>query len=177
MTDNQKLEMLTPALIGGAIAGVLSGVPVLSLGNCVCCLWIIGGAALAVHLTANTSPRSLKPGDGAIVGILTGIVAAIVQALVSIPMRGINAQIAKGLLERIAKYAEDMPAGWDSFIERSATGGATPVWFLFGLIFSAVLFAAFGALGGVIGVSLFGRKKTSVPGAGNAPQDPGHSQP
>src|SRR4030042_3017287 len=109
MTDNQKLEMLTPALIGGAIAGVLSGVPILSLGNCVCCLWIIGGAALAVHLTANTSPRSLKPGDGAIVGILTGIVAAIVQALVSIPMRGMNTEIGKGILERAGKKPEAIP--------------------------------------------------------------------
>ena len=34
------------------------------------------------------------------------------------------------------------------------------------------------ALGGIIGVSLFGRKTTPPPGPGYAPpQDPGHSQP
>jgi hypothetical protein len=173
MTDTQRPEMLVPALIGGAVAGVLSGVPILS---CLCCLWIIGGAVLAVHLTAKDSPRSLKPGDGAIVGMLTGVVAAFVEALVSLPMRAINAEFVKGLMERIAKYAQDMPSGWDSWFERSTAGGPSMAWFLIGLIISAVLFAAFGALGGIIGVSLFGRKTAIPPGAGNAPQDPGHSQ-
>ena len=34
MTDTQRPDMLVPALIGGAVAGVLSGVPILS---CLCC--------------------------------------------------------------------------------------------------------------------------------------------
>ncbi|MBN2207599.1 MAG: hypothetical protein JW742_09365 [Candidatus Aminicenantes bacterium] len=175
MTDTQRPEMLVPALIGGAVAGVLSGVPILS---CLCCLWIIGGAMLAVRLTAKDSPRSLTSGDGAIVGMLTGIVAAIVESLVSLPLRAVNADFVKTLLERMAKYADDMPSGWESWIEGSAEAAPGPAWFLVGVIISAVLFAAFGALGGIIGVSLFGRKPSPPPGAGYAPpQDPSHRQP
>jgi hypothetical protein len=167
--------MLVPALIGGAVAGVLSGVPILS---CLCCLWIIGGAVLAVHLTAKDSSRSLTSGDGAIVGMLTGVAAAVVESLVSIPLKAVNADFVKGLMERMAKYADEMPSGWESWIESGSKVGPSPAWFLVGLIISAVIFAAFGALGGIIGVSLFGRKTTPPPGPGYAPpQDPGHSQP
>ena len=41
----QRPEYLRPALIAGAVAGLLSGLPVVSAGNCICCLWIFGGAA------------------------------------------------------------------------------------------------------------------------------------
>ena len=173
MTETQKPDFLVPALIGGAVAGVLSGVPLLS---CLCCLWIIGGACLAVHLAAKESARSLTAGDGAIIGVLTGIVAAVVEAVISLPLRAVNAEFVRGLMERIAKYAQDMPSGWNSWLERSTTAGLNPAWFMVGLIISAVLFAAFGALGGIIGVSLFGKKPSPPPGADHAPQDPGYRQ-
>lgn len=176
MTDTQRPEMLVPALIGGAVAGVLSGVPILS---CLCCLWIIGGAALAVHLTAKDSPRGLTSGDGAVVGMLTGVVAAIVESLISLPLKAVNADFVKNLMERMAKYADEMPSGWESWIDGSAAAAPGLAWFLVGVIISAVIFAAFGALGGILGVSLFGRKPAPPPPSGGVdatPQDPGYRQ-
>ncbi|MCZ7371502.1 MAG: hypothetical protein O8C66_13445, partial [Candidatus Methanoperedens sp.] len=63
--DNRRPEYLVPALISGAVAGVLSGIPFV---NCLCCLWIIGGAILATNLLAKKTPALLTAGDGAIVG-------------------------------------------------------------------------------------------------------------
>ncbi|MDH4197957.1 MAG: hypothetical protein OEW05_11145, partial [Candidatus Aminicenantes bacterium] len=77
MTD-QRPQVILPALIGGVVAGVLSGIPFL---NCLCCLWIIGGAMLAAHLLARESPVSLTAGDGAVVGVLTGIFAAVADTI------------------------------------------------------------------------------------------------
>lgn len=158
MSDDKR-GFMTPALIGGAAAGVLSGIP---LVNCFCCLWIIGGAMLAAHLLAKDSPVSLTAGDGAIVGALTGIVAAVVDAVIGIPLHAVNAEMVKKFMERLAEFAEDMPAGWESWLDRSASGFSAPL-FLLGLFISAVIFAALGALGGVIGASLFGKKKTPAP--------------
>jgi hypothetical protein len=172
--NNKRPSILVPACIGGALAGLLSGIPFL---NCLCCLWIIGGAMLASHLLAKDSLVSLTAGDGAIVGIFTGIVAAVVDALIGIPLHAVNSEVARRIMERLAQYTEDMPSGLDAWLEKGA-GGVTVSMFFLGLLFSAVVFAAFGALGGIIGASLFGKKKALTPqGPTDATQDPGHRQP
>ncbi|MDH7511681.1 MAG: hypothetical protein QHH14_01900 [Clostridiales bacterium] len=169
--NNQRSGMLMPAVVGGVAAGVLSAVPFL---GCLCCLWIIGGAMLAAYLLARNSPASLSAGDGAIVGIFTGIVAAVVDSVVSIPFEAANREIFSKFMEQISHFTEEMPSGWETWFEKTAEG-VSPGLFMLGLVIAAVVFSVFGALGGVIGVSLFGRKK--IPPAQGAsheiPQDTG----
>jgi hypothetical protein len=157
--------MLTPALLGGAVAGVLSGLPFL---NCLCCLWIIGGAMLAAYLLAKDSPVSLTSGDGAVVGALSGIAAAVFDSLIGIPLRGLNLAVMRRMFDRLAEFADEMPSGWEDWIDRSAGGFSVPMFFL-GLFLSAAIFTAMGALGGIIGASLFGRKPQPPQGANVAP--------
>jgi hypothetical protein len=173
MNQQAKPGFLVPALIGGAVAGVLSGIPLL---GCLCCLWIIGGAMLAVHLAARDYPVRMTPGDGAIIGILTGIVAAVVDTVISIPLQALNLELMQRLMDRVAEYSSRLPSNWREMMERSAMTRTSVAWFFFGLVISAAIFAALGALGGVIGASLFG-KKAAPPAAGgtDVPQDPSHS--
>ncbi|NIM89626.1 MAG: hypothetical protein GTO17_01610 [Candidatus Aminicenantes bacterium] len=152
--EQQKPGMFVPALIGGAAAGVLSGIP---LVNCLCCLWIIGGAMLASYILSKSSPVALTAGDGAIVGIFTGIIAAVIDAIVSIPLAAVNRKFMMGIMEKIGEYADEMPAGWESWLE-SGGDAATFSMQMIGLLISAVVFAALGTLGGIIGISLFGKK-------------------
>lgn len=153
--SNQRPGMFVPALVGGAVAGILSGVPIL---NCLCCLWIIGGALLASYLLAKDSPVALTAGDGAIVGIFTGIIAAVVDAFISIPFHALNTAFVRRIIERIAEYTEEMPSGWENLLERGAYGTSASMFSL-GLLISVVIFSILGALGGIIGASLFGKKK------------------
>jgi len=55
----------------------------------------------------------------------------------------------------------------------------SPTWMIIGLFFTAVMFALIGVLGGIIGVSLFGKKPASaVPAAPpEAPPQPPSSGP
>jgi hypothetical protein len=147
--------MFVPALIGGAVAGVLSGMPII---NCLCCLWIIGGGVLAAYFLTKESSVALTAGDGAIVGIFSGIIAAFVEIVVDIPFRAVNEKIIRGMMDRFSQYYEDMPSGWESWMERGDFEG-TVIWSVLGLVVSIVIFSAFGALGGIIGISLFGKKK------------------
>ena len=163
--DQKKPEYLVPALIGGAVAGVLTGVPIVS---CLCCLWVIGGAVLAANLLAKNTPGRLTSGDGAIVGALTGIVAAVVNALVEIPFRPFNIGMAKRILDRMPGVVEDWPSGWDNLLQGS-TEGVTAAWFILGLFIGAVIYAIVGILGGIIGVSLFGKKPAPSVAAPPAP--------
>lgn len=165
--NQQRPEYLGPALIGGVLAGFLSGIPYL---NCLCCLWIIGGAILAAHTLVKRTDVTLTAGDGAIVGALTGIVAAVVDALMDIPLRAYNLEFARRLMDRLADLIDEMPAGWESMFDRGPEGLSAGM-FLLGLFLSAVVFSVLGVLGGIIGISLFGRK--SAPPSASAPSPRG----
>jgi len=164
-----------PALVGGVTAGVLTAVPLL---GCLCCLWVVGGAMLAAYLLARNSPTSLSAGDGAIVGIFTGIIAACVDAIVSLPFQSMNEEVMRRFMEQFSQFTKEMPSGWEAWLERTSAG-FSPAWFLLGLVVASIVFAAFGALGGIIGISLFGRKRTPPPQSlgHDFSQDPGHRQP
>jgi hypothetical protein len=156
-----------PALVGGIAAGVLSSVPLL---GCFCCLWIIGGAMLSANLYAKNSPVSLTPGDGAIVGIFSGIAAAVAASLVNIAFQSTNREIARKVADQMSQLFPNMGPEWDSVL-RGSSQGASLAMFLFGLLIQAAVFAVFGALGGVIGASLFGRK--TAPPVQGGPAAPG----
>lgn len=165
--------MFMPALIGGALAGILSGIPFI---NCLCCLWIIGGAILATYLLSKDAKISLRAGDGAIVGALTGIIASVVDFFVSIPFQAMSEEFARNIMEKFSEYADEMPQGWENFLEGGGIGSSM-AWNIFGLLIGAVIFSILGALGGIIGVSLFGKKP--VPqnrGVDNAPENTSHRQ-
>src|SRR4030042_4234106 len=102
----QRPGMFRPALIGGIAAGVLTAVP---LANCLCCLWIIGGAMLAAYLFGKDSPAILKPGDGAVLGILTGIVSAVTDSIVSLPFETMNREFVQRFMNQFSQFFEEMP--------------------------------------------------------------------
>jgi hypothetical protein len=159
--NGQKPSLITPALIGGAIAGVLSGIPVF---QCLCCLWIIGGAVLASYLLAKDSPGPLTAGDGALVGAFTGVFAAAASALISIPFTRIQLAFLRKFFERFQEYipAGSRPESFDRLFNIEVRGFSLPA-FLFHLVILSLIFAVLGALGGVIGMSIFGKKTSSAP--------------
>ncbi len=172
--NNQRSGMFIPALIGGAVAGFLSAIPFF---NCLCCIWIIGGAMLASYLLAKDSPVALTAGDGALVGIFTGIIAAAVQAFVNIPLQSFNREFFQRIMGRAVEYMEEMPPGWESWLEGGPGGKSIPMFFL-GLVISVVVFSVLGALGGIIGISLFRKKVTQkTQGVSDASKNTGDRQP
>jgi hypothetical protein len=169
----QKPGMFVPALVGGAAAGVLSAIPFV---NCLCCLWIIGGAMLASYMLVKDSPVALSAGDGAIVGIFSGIIAAVVDALVSIPFAAVNSAFVQRIMERVAEFTEEMPPDWERWMEPGGFEASAPM-FMIGLLISAVIFSVLGALGGIIGISIFGKKPPQVQGGAiDVPKDPSDRQ-
>jgi hypothetical protein len=155
--DQQKPEYFRPALIAGAVAGLLSGLPVIGAGNCICCLWIVGGAAMAVKLLAARTAGPLRSGDGAVVGALTGIVAAVGHTVLSLVFQPFNVESSRRVLDWLASRGFEVPSNVDSILGESS-GFLSPGWLLLGLFVYAAVYAVMGVLGGVIGVSLFAKK-------------------
>ena len=152
--NNQRPGMMMPALIGGAVAGVLSGIPFI---NCLCCLWAIGGGILAAHLLSKDSPIALTIGDGAIVGIFSGIVATIVDFFISIPLAPMANEFIRNIVEKLAEYADEMPPDWETWLEGGAFESSLPMIML-GLVINVFIFSILGALGGIIGMSIFKKR-------------------
>jgi hypothetical protein len=153
---------LQPALYGGLVLGVLSALPIISIGNCVCCMWVVAGGALATYLMQQNHPYPITAADGALVGLLAGVIGGIVAVLLSIPIMMAMGPFQQRIFERIASNP-DVPEQYRSMIENmgmNAAGRAVAMRLAFGAI-GVVVDAVFGMLGGLLGVALF--KKKDVP--------------
>ena len=145
-------ERTKAALIGGVIAGVLSGLPVIS--GC-CFLWALAGGFLAVFLYMKNAPGPMQMGDAAKLGLIAGVIGAAISLVLGVPLMllGVGAAAMNPDLGRAGIGAGIM-----------AVGGVV------GLILRAVIVAGFGALGGVIGAAILNKNQPG--GTGPMPPPP-----
>jgi hypothetical protein len=156
-----RASKLQPALLGGVVIGVLSALPVISAGNCLCCAWVVLGGVLATFLLQQTQPTPVEAADGAIVGLLAGLVGAVAATLVAIPIQMLLGPMNGAMLERILDQGgSDMPGGVRDALATATSGGIGGALMVLGLIVSIFVNAIFGALGGLLGTAIF---KPSVP--------------
>ena len=74
-------------LIGGGFNGVLSALPIIGTANCLCCLWVVGGGVITAWLLQQAQSDPLELGEGAIGGLLAGVVGAVVYTVVWVPLQ------------------------------------------------------------------------------------------
>jgi hypothetical protein len=159
---------LQPAIFGGLFIGVLSTLPIISLGNCLCCMWVLGGGVLAVYLMQQNHPYQVTAADGALVGLLAGLVGGLVSGLLLIPVMMAFGPFQQRLIERIIASNPDVPEQTRDLIQRMAAGGAiVSVAVVIKVVFGIFIDAVFGMLGGLLGVAIF-KKKDAPPPTGTA---------
>ena len=144
---------LQPALLGGLFIGVLSTLPIVNIGNMCCCLWVVGGGALAAYLQQQDSTEPLSAADGALIGLLAGIVGAFIGAAIQIPVEIWFGPIQREWLERMMQ-GQEMPPQFMEMLNRPLNAATI----VFDLISRLVAYVIFGMLGGVLGVALFRRR-------------------
>lgn len=163
MQDNPKLK---PALIGGVSLGVASAVPFLNLLNCACCALVIGGGLLGTYLYLKDAPPSAQApyGDGALIGLMAGIIGAVVNTILQIPFALFTAGV--GLVPNIEELLEqaDIPEGARGILSALGGGGLSIGFILIGLVVSLFVYAIFATIGGVIGVAVFHKKSEAASG-------------
>lgn len=134
-----------PALLGGLIVGLLSAIPFV---NYCCCIWAIGGGALACFLYIKESPVPVRPGDGAMVGALAGVFGAVIYFIIGVPVAYFISGAA--MEETFARMNVQIPfTGLLLFVVSGLIGG------LFLLVLSV--------LGGLIAVPIFEKRKEAAP--------------
>ena len=162
-----------PVLLGGLFIGVLSALPVVNLGNCCCCLWVLCGGAIAAWLLQQNDPAPIATGDAAVAGLLAGVVGAVVASVVSIPLNLMTGPLVQGWLEQFVRSAQDLPPDFREAFEqaRQGQGGSAGVAVAAGVVWllvSLVVYGAFAVVGGALGAVFFRR----TPARASAPPPP-----
>ncbi|HEY4423550.1 MAG TPA: hypothetical protein VGN10_05040 [Pyrinomonadaceae bacterium] len=141
------MNKLKPALLGGLIVGILSAIPFL---NWCCCIWAIGGGLLAGMLYVKSAPVPVKVGEGAVVGVLTGIVGAILYFLISVPIGYFfnSAQIEEALV----RAGVQLPPGLSGLL-----------LFVLGGLIGGLWLLVLSIIGGLISVPIFEKRKDAPP--------------
>ena len=146
-------SQLQPILFGGLFIGVLSGLPIISIGNC-CCLWIISGGVLTAYLQQRDRSEPLALGEGALGGLLAGIAGAFVYLAVYIPISIVTAPLQRGAIEFMIDSGADMPPEVLEIIESFGSEGIL-VGAALGFAFMLIAGMIFSSLGGLFGALLF----------------------
>jgi hypothetical protein len=155
---------LQPALLGGVFIGVMSALPIVSAGNCCCCLWVLGGGALAVYLRKQNSTIPVTAAEGALVGLLAGVIGGVIGAVLNIPVQMLMGPIQAEWMGRIASAGNnDMPPEVREMIDRMAAGGALGAAGILMSLANIVVSTIFGMLGGLLGVAIFNRNPPPQP--------------
>ena len=150
-----------PAVLGGTFLGTLSALPFVSLGNGLCCMWVLGGGALATWLLQRKHPQgpeAVTYGDGAFVGVLSGSFGALIATLISIPVRLLSAEALREEMELF----EEMLAGIEGPLRELFLRLVSPELSFFNvmtmLFMNLVLFSLFAMVGGILLLAILGHK-------------------
>ncbi len=153
---------LVPALIGGSIIAVLSTVPIINVGNCLCCMWVILGGFIACYLYSRDFKEGqiLSGGDGALVGLLAGVFGALFGTFLSYFFMAVaDYNPGREFIRSLLQSRQDIPPMLEQFLRSiEESGTINPVLALIDFFFSLIIDSIFGMIGGIIGASFFKKK-------------------
>jgi ABC-type phosphate transport system permease subunit len=149
------------ALLGGVAIGILSALPVINLANC-CCAWILFGGGLAAYLMQQNHPEPIMIGDGAIVGLLAGVIGAFVWLIVSVPIGFAMAPFQSEMATDALRNSKDLPPEFRRLLEQFSGAPAIGIGLIFGFFVMLVVSTLFGMLGGLFGALMFRKNQPPV---------------
>jgi hypothetical protein len=158
---------MLPALLGGLFIGVLSSLPYIKGGNVCCCLWVVCGGALAAWMMQQNTPRPITVGEGAVVGLLSGLAGTAVWVVIATILMFVFSRTPFDLADfqrAMTEGGRDIPPEARDALENLSPG----VILVFGGVVWAFVSMVFATIGGLLGALLFRRKggpTSGVPGA------------
>ena len=151
--------MTQAVLLGGLFIGVLSALPIVNLANC-CCLWILGGGAIAAYLAQQQHPGPFGLRDGARVGFRAGIFGAVIWLFASTVVDLLVAPLQQSAADFMLRNATDVPPEVREWLESIGNSASLPARMIVGFFFQLFIAAPFAALGGLLGAAVLARSAT-----------------
>jgi hypothetical protein len=158
-----KPSKLIPGLIGGAFIAFFSEVPVLNIGNCLCCLWVVLGGFVGAWLYRRKLPEKteMTSSDGAVTGLLSGVYGALFGAFLQYFFSFVGFSFSNTFFKTMSEYWKDMPKEFsDSLEQLRLYSEYSPFFVLIGLVVGLVRNAIFATAGGMLGAALLKKSQT-----------------
>ncbi len=152
----EEVDRKKPALVGGLIVAVLSLIPYVNLANCCFCLWALVGGIVATKLLIDRSPQQVKSGDGAMIGLLAGLVGAAIFVVIDAPLTALR---INPVLTNFASNPQFPPEVRDFFEQVRGSLGLRVLLSFISVFIAALFLMGFTVLGGLLGVALFEKRK------------------
>lgn len=174
--NDRSPDMLKPTLIAGVVFGTIAALPFFGLLNCVCCALILGAGFFAAYLYSAECKRQkaeFRPGNGAVVGLITGAFYAMMYTLVgAVVQLTVGDFVSKAVLEWL-RNLPNMPAESSEAIQRAieSSGKLTAFALVMGFFLNLLLGAIFSTVGGLIGGAVFKVERPASPPPGPASGD------
>ena len=154
----EKPSKLMPALYGGIIMGIISGIPFLNFVNCLCCAGVMFGGFMAVFFYKKDLPpdnQAFSNSDamalGALAGVFGAILGNVITGVLLLTVGNITGKamynMVIGLYDSIG-LLDKMPADAVEQMERGMMESGLSVT---NIVLSFVIDPLFGLLGGLIG--------------------------
>ena len=164
-----ELDFFQPALTGGMFLGLLSSVPILSAGNCLCCMWVLLGGAIATVLLTRQRPINLLTyGDGAFAGVLSGVIGAAVGTIVQMSFRAIASQFFESQQQQVEELLNRVGAEgpFRDWAMRMASGEVSIGTVAITFVSNLLVFALFAMIGGILAVAILNKRQAQGRTAG-----------
>lgn len=168
-----KPDKQRAAIIGGAVIGVLTGVPGLNIiAVCCCCAGIMAGGAVAYYIYREEHQPDMEPlesTDGVLLGIFSGLIGAVAGTFLSLLLGWVLGHPDAKLMLRFFDWVESQgnipPESMDQLdqareeFQKQIEHGPTVGKMMQSLFFALILDPIFSMFGGLIAYGLFGKKK------------------
>lgn len=152
-------SMVGAALWGGATMGVLSALPFISVANC-CCLWVISGGVVGAYMLQTNAPPgvAITAGDGALTGLLSGMIGAVIYSVLSVPINLVLGPVQQRVMQQFVSSSRDIPEEMRGLLSTMEGPTGTLIKAVLGFLFMLIAGAIFSTLGGLLGYAIFRRK-------------------
>ncbi len=160
-----ELDFVQPALTGGMFLGLLSSVPILSAGNCVCCMWVLLGGAVAAVMLTKQRPTGITYGDAAFGGVLSGTFGAVVGTVLQMSFGALASRFFESQQQQLEEILNRLGAEppMRDWILRAASGEISVAMFAFRFLTNLLAFALFAMIGGILAVAILRKRGGSRP--------------
>jgi hypothetical protein len=166
-------DAILAALFVAVPAGLLSAVSVLSWG---CCLWVVGGAVLAIAVYHRRAPAFLlETRSGVRIGAVTGLIAAYscviataiwrVFARFALHQGSAIDQFYESVIQQSTALVQTNPeaqAQWRSYVHFFLSPDGRAAYTLMNAATTSVGIILFSAIGGALGVRLLAPRKPTM---------------